>query len=172
MITDIVYLRYRNFKVDITKHIYLIAAKMEQIKEMKTFVYDAVQIGMLIASIEVFAFPLWLQLSKTLTEEDITWETVRYRLIEEWQSLNPVTSEHWKVGKNICSYWNRPDHSSENCWINPANPSNVHGICAMNLNGKRWSQKTTRGAKILQLEVMKIKRVINRIIKFIIITIA
>lgn len=126
-ISELVSVRYTNVKHDITKHIDRMAALQEQLKSMEAIMDDAVQVGILIASIDVLELTPVTAAIKTLAEKDITWETVTERLIEEWRGLTNAHKEDSKLARNVCTYCNRPGHHAANCWTNPANPNNRLG---------------------------------------------
>lgn len=58
-IIEVVSTRYCNVKDDITKHIDRMAELLQQLKSMKEIMDDAVQVGILIASINVPEFAYW-----------------------------------------------------------------------------------------------------------------
>ena len=65
---------------------------------------------------------------KTLADDDVRWDTVAERLIEEWRGLNKSLktgeSSAAAEGKKVCDFCSRPGHTADKCWINPGNPNN------------------------------------------------
>lgn len=123
-ISELVSVRYKDVKSDIAKHIDRMAALFEQLKSMEATMDEAIQVGILIASIEVPELAPVTAAIKNLAEADIKWETVSERLIEEWRGLSIVHKEHAKVAKNQYTYCKRPRHQAANYWINSTNPNN------------------------------------------------
>lgn len=81
-ITALVSGGYSSVKIDIKKHIDLMAAILEQLKSMKAIMDDTVQVGTLIAYIDVPDLNAMTAAIKTLAEEDIKWEIFTEKLIE------------------------------------------------------------------------------------------
>lgn len=127
---ELVSIRYTNPKQDIAKHIDRMAALFEQLTAMEATMDESLQVGILIASIEVEDLRAVSAAIKTLADDDVKWDTVAERLIEECAALKkashaPHSSAAAKgKGKKLCSFCSRPGHVAKNCWINPANPNN------------------------------------------------
>lgn len=62
------------------------------------------------ASIDVHELTPITAAIKTLSEEDIIWESVTERLIEERPGLTIVQNEYLNTAPNECTYYNLPDH--------------------------------------------------------------
>lgn len=60
-----------------------------------------------------------------LADAEVKWESVSERLIEEWRRLKKTVSSEQSSAAvwNKCDFWNRPGHTTPNCWINPENPN-------------------------------------------------
>ena len=71
-ITELESARFVNIKSDITKHIDRMASILEQVKAMDVKIENAIQIGLLIASIDVLELRPVTAAIKTLAEKDIT----------------------------------------------------------------------------------------------------
>ena len=125
---DLVSIRYTNPRSDITKHIDRMGSIVEQLQAMQASMDESLKVGILIASIEVPEMRAVVAAIKTLADQDVKWDTVAERLIEEWRGLKKTIrtgeSSATAKGKRECEFCSRPGHTADNCWINPANPHN------------------------------------------------
>ena len=125
---DLVSIRYTNPRSDITKHIDRMGSIVEQLQAMQASMDESLKVGILIASIEVPEMRAVVAAIKTLADQDVKWDTVAERLIEEWRGLKKTIrtgeSSATAKGKRECDFCSRPGHTADNCWINPANPHN------------------------------------------------
>ena len=85
--TDLITMSYMSLKSDITKHIELMAATVEQLRGMKVTIEESFAVAILVASVQVPSLRPATTAIKTLAEDDLKWETVAERLIEEAKGL-------------------------------------------------------------------------------------
>lgn len=92
-ISELVSVKYKNIKSDISKHIVRKASLFEQHKSMEAIMDDSIQVGILIASIEVVELAPVAAEIKTLAEADVTLKVVPERLIEEWRGISKLVDK-------------------------------------------------------------------------------
>lgn len=86
--SELVSVRYSNFRAAIPKRIDGMATILEQPRAIDAKMDDSFAVGNLIEWIDVpYLKPVFAAI-KTLTQSGVKWETVLERLIEEWRDLN------------------------------------------------------------------------------------
>ena len=131
--TDLITMKYKSLKSDITKHIDLMAAAVEQLKGMDVTIQESFAVAILVASVEVPALRPATTAIKTLAENDLKWETVAERLIEEAKGLKEALygeSSRAAVTNSVCGICRKTGHETDRCWLNPLNPDNKLGLTA------------------------------------------
>ena len=94
---ELVSLKYRSVRSDISKHIDKMAALLEKLQAMKASVEDTLAVGILLASIEVEEMGPVVAAIKTLSEDKVTWDAVAERLIEEARAIRTSNGAQAKV---------------------------------------------------------------------------
>lgn len=92
---------------DIRKHIDKLAGLVAQLKAMKTNLDDTLAVGIMLASIQVPALAPVVAAIKTLADDQVTWDDVATRLIEEWREIpraTPVSQSAYTAAAGHPSY--------------------------------------------------------------------
>ena len=144
---ELVSLRYRGVRSDISKHIDKMASLLEQLRAMNAIIDDPLAVGILLASIDVEELGPVVAAIKTLSEESVKWDGVAERLIEESRSIRTSGHVQATVAKSHrprenCDYCHRPGHPASRCWINPDNPNNR--LKALKNAGNKSHEKTDK----------------------------
>ena len=118
------------------------AALIEQILSMQASMETSLQVGILIATIDVAVMWSVISAIKTISESDVAWDSMSESLIEEWRAIKKraQTGESSAAGKCVCDFCSRPGHSVDTCWIKPASPHNR--LKALRKGGKGPSDKS------------------------------
>jgi hypothetical protein len=87
------------------------AGLVENIKGMQLPIDDTMAIGILVASIKVSKLAPVVAAVKTIPSEDIKWDTVASRLIEDWKDLPAVKEEASFVAHVKCDFCGRNGHT-------------------------------------------------------------
>ena len=85
---DLVSMKFRSSGRSLASHIDKMAGLLEKLKSMKSDVDDVLATGILLAFVDVPELNPVIAALKTLAEEDITWDTVTTRLLDEWSDVN------------------------------------------------------------------------------------
>lgn len=163
-ISEIVSLRFRGGSADISKHIDKLASLLEQLEAMKAKIDDALAIGILFTSIEVPELVEVIAAVKTLSEDNLKWENVYQRLIEEWRSRRSPNSTsvrvHAKVAKGdlACDFCSRRGHKADYCWIYPENPkTRLDSLRNGRKNGDKSKNKKNSKRRLVPWHALSIK---------------
>lgn len=122
--SELVSMRYVSLRSDMSTHVYKMAGLIEQLLAMGTSFDDALAVGILVASIDVTELSPVTASIETLSNDKITWEAVSTRLIEEVHTLTLATgsaarSNAANIEKLQCHIWQKLNHSTDNCFLNP-----------------------------------------------------
>lgn len=122
---ELVSVRYTSVRDDMSKHIDRLAGLVEQLNNMGSQLPEDLTVGILVASIEVTALMPVTASIKTLSDENLKWEDVSSRLIEEVKSLSKGSSSDDRAASAqvSCDICKKP-HATSNCYLNPMNPNN------------------------------------------------
>lgn len=134
---------------DIARHIDRLAGLLEQLQGMGTKLDKTLQIGILVASIQVPELAPVTAAIKTLAEDDLKWDAVSSRLIEETHSLKSESVNRSSAAKagNICELCHKPGHKIENCFLNPLNPNNKLTLPTDPVKNLPTSRKVNKGKR-------------------------
>ena len=128
-ITELVSIRYKNVRKDIAKHVDKMSGIVSELKGMKMNLEDTLTVGVLVASIEAPELSAVAAAIKTLAEDDLKWENVAARFIEEWKNLKSDTFKGQANRATVeCDFCGREGHTQDDCWVNPENPNNRLGL--------------------------------------------
>lgn len=98
----------------------------EQLKGMKTILEDSLLIGILVASVTVDDLKASTAAIKMRSDNNLKWEEVTARLIEEVKTLCAESQliASVKLQVKYCEICNRKGHKTDQCFFNPRNPHN------------------------------------------------
>lgn len=128
--TELISMRYDSMKKGMGTYIDQMAGILEQLESMQTPIPTELSTALLISSIHVPELAPVAAAVKTLSDDDVTWEKVTARLMEEHQTLkgrNKIQERALPAHKH-CELCKKNGHSIEHCWLNPNNPKNRLGI--------------------------------------------
>lgn len=128
---ELVSVRYSSLKDSMPRHVDKIAALVEQLQAMGTKLDNALVVGILIASITVDELKPASAAIKTLTDDNLKWEDVTARLIEEVKSLkvdHNQSSRQATHNQNGCAICGKSNHHTDACFLNPLNKDNKLGV--------------------------------------------
>lgn len=116
--SDLLSLQYTSPSKDISKHVDRLAGLLDQVRAMKTSIDDTFAIGILVASIKAPALGPTIAAIKTVSGNELTWDGVAQRLIEEWRDLDRTTQQEEKiyVARVRCGHCGRKGHKEKDCW--------------------------------------------------------
>ena len=113
--SELVSIAYKNSAKDIRKHIDKLAGLVAQLKAMKTPIADTIAVGILLASIPVPSLDPITAAIKTLADDQMTWDNVATRLIEEWRELPALSAETAFGARTRCDHCGRGGHTAKYC---------------------------------------------------------
>lgn len=95
----------------------------EQLTSVKNCVEESLQVGILIASIDVAEMRLVVAAFETLDVEDVKWDSVLDRLIKEWRAVmkSPESGKSSTTGRVKCDFCERLGYTAERCWTSLLN---------------------------------------------------
>ena len=83
---------------------------------------------------------------RTMGDDELSWDDVTSRLIEEASSTVSRTRRDTALAtvqaRVVCNFCGRPGHEEDRCWTNPANPKNRLGSQQFREAGKGKSKRT------------------------------
>ena len=112
---ELVSLQYSDRKEDIRTHIDRMDGLIEELKGMALAIDDTMAIGILVASIKVSKLAPVVAAIKTIPDEEVKWDTVSARLIEDWKDLPMVKEETTFSARVACEFCGRYGHEEHNC---------------------------------------------------------
>lgn len=153
---QLVLLWYSNLEPDNSKHIGKMAELVEQPRAMGTALDDTLEMGILVASINVIELQLVTAEIETLSEDTLSGEDVTGRLIEECTSHKEEMEHRDRANSasTACGICRLKNDTTENCWLSPTNPSSRFNLPSRTVdlskieNYKQPSEKKTKRAKM------------------------
>lgn len=92
-ITELVSVRYKSVRKDVSHHVDKMAGIVEELNHMGMSLDKTLTVGILVASIEAPELRPVATAIKTLAEDNLEWESVTGRLIEEWKNITPTEAD-------------------------------------------------------------------------------
>lgn len=94
---------------------------IEQLRAMGTTFDESLAIGILVASIDVAEVHPATAETETFSEQDVDWEDVSFRLIEEVKNIKQGSLNRSYAATQFCESCGKTNHGTAKCFVNPLN---------------------------------------------------
>lgn len=117
--TELLSLQYTSPSKDVARHIDRLAGLIDQVRAIEISIDDTLAVGILILSIKTAAFCPVVAAFTTISESDLTWDSVSQRLIEECNegSMTDSKEEILYIAHVRCGHCRRRGRTKENFWL-------------------------------------------------------